>query len=91
MRLTKDGKLAVIHDNTLDRTTGRSGRVADYTLKEITSINVIDGGKIPSLEMLIKLVAGFNKKLIIESSYHKKLAWLAFIIVHLIIFIGEQV
>ena len=66
IRLTKDCGLAVIHDNTLDRTTGRSGRVADYTLKEITSINVIDGGKIPSLEMLIKLVLDLNKKLMIE-------------------------
>jgi glycerophosphoryl diester phosphodiesterase len=35
VHLSADGQLAVIHDETLDRTTDRSGRVADLTMDEI--------------------------------------------------------
>lgn len=33
-----DGKLVIIHDELLVRTTGREGSVSDYTLKELTAI-----------------------------------------------------
>jgi glycerophosphoryl diester phosphodiesterase len=32
VQLTRDGRLAVIHDATVDRTTGGRGRVRDFTL-----------------------------------------------------------
>jgi glycerophosphoryl diester phosphodiesterase len=35
VHLTADGQLAVIHDGTLDRTTDRSGAVADLTMDDI--------------------------------------------------------
>ena len=35
VHLTADGQLAVIHDETLDRTTDRTGRVADQTMSQI--------------------------------------------------------
>lgn len=35
VHLTADGQLAVIHDDTLDRTTDRTGRIADLTMDEI--------------------------------------------------------
>lgn len=35
VHLTRDGKLAVIHDETLDRTTDRTGAIASMTLKQI--------------------------------------------------------
>lgn len=35
VHLTADGELAVIHDETLDRTTDRTGRVADLTMAAI--------------------------------------------------------
>jgi glycerophosphoryl diester phosphodiesterase len=35
VHLTADGQLAVIHDDTLDRTTDRVGRVADLTMEAI--------------------------------------------------------
>ncbi len=35
VHLTADGQLAVIHDETLDRTTDRTGRVAELTMAEI--------------------------------------------------------
>jgi glycerophosphoryl diester phosphodiesterase len=35
VHLTADGQLAVIHDDTLDRTTDRTGAIADLTMDEI--------------------------------------------------------
>ena len=35
VHLTADGQLAVIHDETLDRTTDRTGRVADLAMDEV--------------------------------------------------------
>ena len=35
VHLTSDGQLAVIHDETLERTTGRQGRVAEMTMDAI--------------------------------------------------------
>ena len=35
VHLTADGRLAVIHDDTLERTTDRTGRVADMTMEQI--------------------------------------------------------
>ena len=35
VQMTKDGKLVVIHDETIRRTSGGQGRVMDYTLAEL--------------------------------------------------------
>lgn len=39
LRLTKDGKLVVIHDTTLDRTTDGTGVVSDFTLSELKKLD----------------------------------------------------
>ena len=38
VRLTKDEELIVFHDATVDRTTNGSGKVCDYTLKELKKL-----------------------------------------------------
>lgn len=40
---TKDGKLVLMHDVTLDRTTSGKGRVADYTLEELKQFKLRSG------------------------------------------------
>jgi len=48
IRKTKDGKLIVFHDDTVDRMTKNSGKIKEYTLVEIKNIRTIrDGQKIP--------------------------------------------
>ncbi len=37
---TKDGKLVIMHDNTVDRTTDGKGKIVDLTLDEIKALNV---------------------------------------------------
>lgn len=56
--LSKDGKLVVIHDDTVDRTTDGTGRVKDLTLEELQSLNAGGQEKIPSLDEVFNLVGG---------------------------------
>ena len=58
VQLTKDGRLAVIHDATLDRTTNGRGRVRDFTLAELQRLDAGQGEPIPSLEEVCDLVRG---------------------------------
>ena len=39
VQFSKDGKLVVIHDETLDRTTTGNGLVRDYTLDELKALD----------------------------------------------------
>lgn len=39
VRMTNDGHLVVIHDETIDRTTNGTGNVSDYTLQEIKTFD----------------------------------------------------
>lgn len=39
IRVTKDGELVLIHDDTVDRTTNGTGKVCDYTLEEIKKLD----------------------------------------------------
>lgn len=60
VRLTKDGKVAVIHDAKVNRTTGKKGYVKDYTLEELGRMGV------PSLQNVIDLTKGTKLLLLIE-------------------------
>ena len=39
VQLTKDGKVVVIHDEAVDRTTDGSGKVKDFTYQELARLN----------------------------------------------------
>ncbi len=39
VHLTRDGEIVVIHDDTVDRTTDGTGRVADFTLEELQGLD----------------------------------------------------
>jgi glycerophosphoryl diester phosphodiesterase len=58
VHLTKDGRLAVIHDETLERTTSGRGRVKDFTLAELQKLNAGQGEHIPALEEVVELIRG---------------------------------
>lgn len=76
---SKDGKLVVIHDPTLDRTTNMSGRIVDYSAEELRRADAGyhfdpshnntfpfrgQGIKIPFLEELFQRFP--NKKFVVE-------------------------
>jgi glycerophosphoryl diester phosphodiesterase len=63
VKLSADGRAVVIHDSTLNRTTGTHGRVKDLSLAELQSLDAgsffserYGGEKIPTLEDVFEAV-----------------------------------
>lgn len=56
VQLTKDNELVVIHDERVDRTTEGVGYVRDYTLKELKTLNIYPGQKIPTMAEVFDLI-----------------------------------
>jgi len=70
VQCTSDGKLVVIHDTTLERTTGVSGNVFDMTLEQLTNIRAHEPERfslaffkerIPSLEDVVRLLQHYPR------------------------------
>ncbi len=64
VRLTKDGKLAVIHDETVDRTTNGRGLAREKTLRELQKLDAGKGDRIPALEEVLTEAKGRIKLLV---------------------------
>ncbi len=65
VRLSKDGHVVLLHDSKLQRTTGDSGHVWDYTLEELRTLDAgswfapeFAGERLPTLEEVIQAVKG---------------------------------
>ena len=56
IRITKDGHLVLIHDETVDRTTNGTGKVCDLTLEQLQALDAGNGTKIPTLTQFMELV-----------------------------------
>ena len=63
VQLSKDGKLVIMHDGTVDRTTDGSGKVADMDMKELRTLDAggwfdskFNGTQIPTLEEALELI-----------------------------------
>lgn len=52
----KSGELVVIHDSSVRRTTNGSGKVEQYSLRELRALDAGRGEKIPLLQEVIELV-----------------------------------
>jgi glycerophosphoryl diester phosphodiesterase len=65
VRLSKDGKVVVIHDASVERTTDGHGPVGDHTLEELKQLDAgswfdsrFSGERIPTLEEVLRQIAG---------------------------------
>ena len=56
VHVQKSGEVVVFHDFVLDRTTDGTGRVEDYTFRQLRKLNAGDGQKIPLLTEVLDLV-----------------------------------
>ena len=55
LRTTKDGQLVILHDSTVDRTTGGKGKLAELTLAEVKALTIKNSTeRIPTFEELLK-------------------------------------
>ncbi len=70
IQLTKDGEAVVIHDETVDRTSGGHGFVKNFTLKEIKTLNFNKRGiskpqfmEIPTLGEVFELLGPTGLKI----------------------------
>lgn len=59
VRITKDGKIVLQHDDTLKRTAGVDKRVEDLTEKELREITLKDGSKLCFLDEFLKLMGKY--------------------------------
>lgn len=66
VQLTRDGRLAVIHDATLDRTTSGEGLVSEHTLDQLQGLDAGGGERIPSLEEILVLLRPSHLSIQIE-------------------------
>jgi glycerophosphoryl diester phosphodiesterase len=64
-KLSRDGKVFVFHDLTVDRTTNGKGKTADFALQELQELDAgsyfnqsFSGEKIPTLESVFETVGG---------------------------------
>jgi glycerophosphoryl diester phosphodiesterase len=55
---TRDGRLVLMHDTLVDRTTDGTGLVADFTWEELQQLEAGNGERIPSLEAALAAASG---------------------------------
>lgn len=65
VRLSSDGALVLMHDETVDRTSNGSGRVEDLSLEDLKGLHV-DGQKILTLEETLAATKELGLELIVE-------------------------
>jgi glycerophosphoryl diester phosphodiesterase len=58
VHLSSDGRLVVIHDHTLERTTNGKGLVRDHTAPELRRLDAGEGEHIPLLQEVVELAIG---------------------------------
>lgn len=84
IQLTKDGRLVVIHDERVDRTTEGIGYVRDYTLSELKRLHIYADDnptqQIPTMEEVFDLVGdrlnqGMKLNIELKTAYIHILEW----------------
>jgi glycerophosphoryl diester phosphodiesterase len=65
VRTTKDGRLVILHDTTVDRTTGGKGRISDLTFAEVRKLDAgswfdakYKNERIPTLREILETAKG---------------------------------
>ena len=58
VHLSSDGRLVVIHDHTLERTTNGNGLVGEKTAAELRRLDAGHGERIPLLQEVVELAIG---------------------------------
>jgi glycerophosphoryl diester phosphodiesterase len=66
VQATKDDRFALMHDETIDRTTNGTGRIIDKTWDQLQLSRLDDGQPIPSLGSVLRMAKPTASKVMIE-------------------------
>lgn len=67
IRLSRDGNLVLMHDETVDRTTNGRGKVEDLSLEELQSLEVMGSGeRVPTLREAVELTEELRLGIVVE-------------------------
>jgi glycerophosphoryl diester phosphodiesterase len=73
LRVTADGHLVVMHDDTVDRTTDGNGRVVDLTLAEVKALDAgayagpaFQGEQVPTYREVLEVLHGHRVQLLLD-------------------------
>ena len=80
VRMTKDGKLILMHDSTVDRMTNGSGRVDEMTRREISKLKITGGAnakrfrnlRVCSFDKCLKICRKYGMSVYVELKYERK-------------------
>ena len=61
VRVSRDERLVIMHDETVDRTTNGHGYVSELTFDDLRSLDAGMGEKIPTLDEILKFTMGKAK------------------------------
>ena len=67
VHLTRDGELAVIHDDHLERTTTGAGHVRDHTAAQLRQLDAGQGQPVPMLGEVLQLAEAAGVRLCVEA------------------------
>jgi len=69
VQATRDGRFALMHDRTVDRTTDGTGRIADLTWAQVSRLRLSDGDPVPSLEQVLELARPSGTQVLLEMKW----------------------
>lgn len=70
IHFTKDAQWVVHHDDTLDRTTNSTGKIADKSWDELSQVRTKEGDPLPRLQDILDLTHDKNIEIQIELKNH---------------------
>ncbi len=66
VQVTRDGRFALMHDETMSRTTNGSGRVISKTWAQLARLRLNDGQRIPSLHAVLRMARPTRSGVLLE-------------------------
>lgn len=58
LRTSSDGRLVIMHDNTVNRTTNGTGKVSELTFAAIRQLKINGGHRVPAFQEVLQLCKG---------------------------------
>ena len=66
VQVTKDGRFAIMHDETIDRTSHGTGRIINKTWAQLSTVKLNDGQNIPTLGAVLDMAKPTTSNVLIE-------------------------